>query len=89
MDRPRRAADGRTLPVGSRSGTDPSVPLSAIRALVQQWRERDAACRRISAECAARGELVLARAWHEETDHKQECSNDLAALCPAPPEDQK
>jgi hypothetical protein len=67
---------------------EPSVPLSAIRALVQQWRERVAICRRISVESAARGELVLGRAWAEEADHKQESITDLTALCPAPPEDQ-
>jgi hypothetical protein len=66
---------------------DPSVPLSAIRALVQQWRERVAVCLRISAEVGATGDMALAQAWHEEADHKDECANELAALCPAPPEE--
>jgi hypothetical protein len=58
-------------PVGSRSGTD-SVPLSAIWALVQQWRE----------------ETDPSDQWEDgyEAGH-QDCAKQLAALCPAAPEE--
>jgi hypothetical protein len=104
-DRPARAGDGtgQALPLQQLRGSpehadtdapvavslDPHRLLQSIRALVQQWRERVAVCLRISAEVGAAGDMALAQAWHEEADHKDECANELAALCPAPPEDRK
>lgn len=57
---------------------EPSVPLSAIRALVQQWREeaREVRLRQYNAT------IWKAVAFEVERRAKQ-----LAALCPAPPED--
>jgi hypothetical protein len=63
---------------------EPSLPLSAIRALIQQWRERVVVCRRICKERAAAGEMALAQAWYQEADHTEDCANDLERLCPAP-----
>jgi hypothetical protein len=53
---------------------NPSVPLSAIRALVQQWREEA-------------GSQI--DDWnHEYALALDKCADQLAALCPALPEDQ-
>jgi hypothetical protein len=60
--------------IAARQPVEPSVPLSAIRALVQQWREHAEDTRsHLSADFKG-AMLILA--------------DELAALCPAPPEDQ-
>jgi hypothetical protein len=53
---------------------EPSVPLSAIRALVQQW-DKDCECWPPFGAGACAIKAI------------RKCMDDLAALCPAPPED--
>jgi hypothetical protein len=58
---------------------DPSVPLSAIRALVQQWRE-------VAKEPDADDDDF--DDWdYEYAEAMTRCADQLAALCPAPPEE--
>jgi hypothetical protein len=74
---------------------DPSVPLSAIRALVQQWREEadaiDARAKRYCYGGELDGDMLdedISHLFQEATVTRQR-ADQLAALCPAPPEDRK
>jgi hypothetical protein len=71
---------------GSAPKPDPSVPLSAIRALVQQWREQAIRLHRDGNE---RDHVRESQSYCYGQEHAyQDCADQLAALCPAPPEDQ-
>lgn len=66
-----------------RVSAEPSIPLSAIRALIQQWREKARRVRPLeSAPLTAEKRARIAE-WMHYTNR----ANELEALCPAPSEE--
>ncbi len=56
----------------------------ALSALIEQWRQRVAVCRRIAGEVS--DQCALAQAWVEEADHVERCAEELTAVLSARPE---
>jgi hypothetical protein len=65
---------------------EPSVPLSAIRALVQQWRENSERWVKRAIEI---DNVRVSGHFEGSAAQAAYCADQLAALCPAPPEDRK
>jgi hypothetical protein len=55
--------------------TDPRV-----QALIAQWRERVATCRRLGETTGRDGQFALSRSWAEEAEHISDCADELEAL---------
>jgi hypothetical protein len=66
-----------------REWNEKPVPLSAIRALVQQWRIKEI----VAGQCSVEFSQETAEIAGKETETLARCIKELAALCPAPPED--
>lgn len=62
---------------------DPSVPLSAIRALVQQWREKRSEYEAVADDAATRDKWKAVHFYRALAF--KECADQLAALCPPAP----